>query len=43
MSCPYLDALAMRPADLYNPYTTSSHEQIDNIINFAQFQKGDLV
>ena len=42
MSCPYSEALAMRPAVSYIPYATSYHEQTGNIITFAQFEEGNL-
>ena len=37
-SCIYSESLAMRPAVLYIPYATSSHEQTGDIITFAQFE-----
>ena len=43
MSRLYLEALNMRPAVLYTPYATSSHEQTVGIITFAQFEEGNLV
>ena len=43
MSCPYSEALAMRPAVSYIPYATSSHEQTGDIITFAQFEEGGLL
>ena len=42
-SRPYSEALAMRPAVLYIPYTTSSTEQTGNIITLSQFEEGHLV
>ena len=33
----------MQPEISYNPYATLSHEKIGNIINFAQFEDGDLL
>ena len=33
----------MRPAFSYILYTKSSHEQIDDIITFSQFEEGALV
>ena len=43
MPLPYFEALSMRPAVSYIPYTTSSHEQTGDIITFSQFEEGDLV
>ena len=43
MSRPYSKALATRPAVLYIPYATSSHEKTRNIITFAQFEEGNLL
>ena len=34
----YSEALDVRPAVLYTPHATSSHEQIGDIIPFAQFE-----
>ena len=33
----------MQPEVSYIPYTTSSHENTGNILNFAQFEEGGLV
>ena len=35
---PYSEAMAMRPAVTYIPYATSSREQTDGVITFAQFK-----
>ena len=35
--------MAMRQAVTYTPYATSSKEQPDNVITFAQFEEGDLL
>ena len=43
MSRPYSETLAMWLEVLHILYATSSHEQIVNIINYAQFEEGDLV
>ena len=43
MSRPYAEAMAMRPAVTYTPYATSSKEQPDDVIAFAQFEEGDLL
>ena len=42
-SQPYAEAMAMRQAVSYTPYTTYSREQNVNIIKLAQFEKGDLL
>ena len=39
-SRPYSEAMAMRPAVMYTPYTTSSKEQTGNVITFTQFEEG---
>ena len=39
----YSEVMAMRPAVTYTPYTTSSREQTDNIITFAQFEEGNIL
>ena len=33
----------MRPEVLYSTYPTSYHEQTEDIITFAQFEKGNLL
>ena len=33
----------MRPAVTYTPYATSSREQTDNLITFAQFEEGNIL
>ena len=33
----------MRPEVTYNPYTTSSKEQTDNVITFTQFEEGNIL
>ena len=35
--------MVMRLAVTYTPYDTSSKEQTDNIITFAQFEKGEIL
>ena len=42
-SRPYSEAMAMRPAVTYTPYTTSSKEKIGNVITFAQFKEGNIL
>ena len=42
-SRPYSEAIAMRPAVTYTPYATSSKEQTDDIITFAQFKEGNIL
>ena len=42
-SRPYAEAMAMRPAVTYTPYTMSSKEQTSDVITFAQFEEGDLL
>ena len=42
-SQPYAEAMDMRQAVSYTPYTTYSREQNVNIIKLAQFEKGDLL
>ena len=39
----YSETLSMKPSVLYISYTTLSHERSFNIINFAQFEEGNLV
>ena len=39
----YLEALYMHPEVLYIGYAASSHEQIGDMITFAQFEEGGLV
>ena len=41
-SRPYSEAMAMRPAVAYTPYATSSKEQTGNVIQFAQFEEGNI-
>ena len=43
MSCLYSEAIIMRPAVLYIPYATSSHEQTGDILNFSKLEEGGLV
>ena len=43
MSRPYSEAMDMHPAVTYTPYATSSKEQTDDIITFAQFEEGNLL
>ena len=42
-SQPYAEAMAMRPAVTYTPYTTYSKEQTSDVITFAQFDEGNLL
>ena len=42
-SQPYAEAMAIRPAVTYTPYTTSSKEQTGNVITFSQFAEGNLI
>ena len=42
-SCPYSESLTMQPVVSYIPNATSYYEQTGNIINFAQFEEGNLV
>ena len=42
-SRPYAEAMAMRPTVTYTLYATSSKEQTDDIITFAQFEEGNLI
>ena len=35
--------MAMRPTVTYTPYATSSKEQTDDVITFAQFEEGNLL
>ena len=37
-SWPYSEAMAMRLTVTYTPYGTSSREQTDDLITFAQFE-----
>ena len=39
----YAEAMAMHPAGTYTPYATSSKEQTDDVITFAQFEEGNLI
>ena len=39
----YAEAMAMRPAVSYIPYTIYSKEQTGDIITFAQFKEGNLL
>ena len=43
MSRPYSEAMEMRPAVTYTPYTTSLREQTDDLITFAQFEEGNIL
>ena len=40
---PYSEAIAMRPAVKYTPYTTSSREKTDDVITFAQFEEVNIL
>ena len=40
---PYSEAMAMRLAVTYTPYSTSSIEQTGNIITFAHFEEGGIL
>ena len=42
-SRPYSEAMVMRPAVTYTPYATSSKEQTDDVITFAQFEEGNVL
>ena len=42
-SFPYSESLTMQPVVSYIPNATSYYEQTGNIINFAQFEEGNLV
>ena len=42
-SQPYSEAMVMRPAVTYKPCATSSTEQTDDIIKFAQFEEGNIL
>ena len=42
-SQPYPEAMAMRPAVTYTPYTMSSKEQTGDIITFAHFEEGNIL
>ena len=42
-SRPYSEAMAMRPAVMYTPYATSSREQTDDVITFAQFEEDNIL
>ena len=42
-SRPYEEAMEMRPAVTYTPYSTSSKEQTGDVITFAQFEEGNLL
>ena len=39
----YSEAMPMRLAVTYTPYGTTSREQTDNIITFAQFEEGNIL
>ena len=41
-SRPYSEAMPIRPSVTYTPYATSSKEQTDNVITFAQFEEGNI-
>ena len=41
-SRPYSEATAMRLAVTYNLYATSSREQTGNVIQFTQFEEGNI-
>ena len=43
MSGPYSEAMALRPAVTYTPYSTSLKEQTGDLIPFAQFEKGNIL
>ena len=42
-SRPYAEAMAMRPTVTYTPYATSSKEQTNDVITFAQFEESNLI
>ena len=42
-SRPYSEAMVMRPAVTYTPYTMSSKEQTGDVITFAQFEEGNIL
>ena len=42
ISQPYAEVMEMRPSVSYTPYATSSKEETDDIITFAQFEEGNL-
>ena len=42
-SRPYSEAMSMRPDVTYTPCATSLREQTDDIITFAQFEKGGIL
>ena len=42
-SRPYAEAMAMRPAVTYTPYTTSSKEQTGDVITFTHLEEGNLL
>ena len=42
-SRPYSEAMVMRPAVTYTPYSTPSREQTGDVIMFAQFEEGDIL
>ena len=42
-SRPYSKAMVMRPTVTYTSYATSSREQTDDIITFAQFEEGNIL
>ena len=42
-SQPYSEAMAMNPAVTYTPCATYSREQTDDIITFANFEKGNML
>ena len=42
-SRPYSEAMDMRLAGSYTPYSTPSKEKTGDIITFTQFEEGDLL
>ena len=43
MSQPYSEAMVMHPAVTYTPSATSSKEQTDDVIMYAQFEEGNIL
>ena len=39
----YAEAMAIHPNAFYTPYSSSSKEQTEDIITFAQFEEGGLL
>ena len=42
-SCPYPEAMVMRTAVMYTPYSASSKEQTGDVIALAQFEEGNII